>query len=355
DVERLVQTRLYPSFTIKSTNTIAKFRATYRVADTFWNGHRIFLAGDAAHSTSPSQGLGLNYGCADAQNIGWKLASVLNGWSSPKILASYDKERRGAAKALVGLGRQNQMLFNYLHPWAQRFRRAIIKYATTEASLVQQTGLVTGLGQTYRSFLTGRGVDMRTTLEKRFGKKRLEAGELFPSGLLTMLDPETQLSGGWKVILLCTHPPLHPIALAKGLLKTTLIRQVYVVRRGEHEALWSKTVVTKDCCLLLRPDGYISYRSDDQDVDAMLYFLSRTVECRFDHDFSSFLDARAEKTQKRAQMVRLVGQIGLLAFLAYRPTILFEGLGLVSKAVRFLVFHALVHVVVQFFVRYLFG
>lgn len=55
---------------------------------------RVFLAGDAAHLFTPSGGFGFNTGIEDAANLGWKLAAVCNGWGGPKLLDSYESERR---------------------------------------------------------------------------------------------------------------------------------------------------------------------------------------------------------------------------------------------------------------------
>jgi 2-polyprenyl-6-methoxyphenol hydroxylase-like FAD-dependent oxidoreductase len=53
---------------------------------------RVFLAGDAAHLSSPAGGMGMNSGIEDANNLGWKLAAVLSG-VSPSLLESYESER----------------------------------------------------------------------------------------------------------------------------------------------------------------------------------------------------------------------------------------------------------------------
>lgn len=56
------------------------------------------LTGDAAHQLPPNRGgYGANTGIADAHNLSWKLASVLNGQSSPALLDTYDAERRPVA------------------------------------------------------------------------------------------------------------------------------------------------------------------------------------------------------------------------------------------------------------------
>ena len=58
----------------------------------------VFLAGDAAHLTSPYGARGMNSGIADAQNIGWRLGMVVRGWSQETLLDGYRTEREFAAE-----------------------------------------------------------------------------------------------------------------------------------------------------------------------------------------------------------------------------------------------------------------
>jgi 2-polyprenyl-6-methoxyphenol hydroxylase-like FAD-dependent oxidoreductase len=63
------------------------------VADRFQNG-RVFIAGDAAHLWIPHAGYGMNAGIADAGNLAWMLAAVLQGWAEPALLDAYQAERQ---------------------------------------------------------------------------------------------------------------------------------------------------------------------------------------------------------------------------------------------------------------------
>jgi hypothetical protein len=54
----------------------------------------VLLAGDAVHQHSPTGALGMNSGVADAVDIGWKLAALLQGWGGRGLIESYDRERR---------------------------------------------------------------------------------------------------------------------------------------------------------------------------------------------------------------------------------------------------------------------
>src|SRR5262245_42860429 len=60
-------------------------------AERFVDG-RVLLAGDAAHVMPPTGGFGGNTGIADAHNLAWKLALLLEGVAGPGLLATYDAE-----------------------------------------------------------------------------------------------------------------------------------------------------------------------------------------------------------------------------------------------------------------------
>jgi 2-polyprenyl-6-methoxyphenol hydroxylase-like FAD-dependent oxidoreductase len=77
-----------------------KWRATADVARRFHDG-RIFIAGDAAHLMVPNGGFGGNTGIHDVHNLAWKLALVLKGQAAPRLLESYEPERRPVARFTV--------------------------------------------------------------------------------------------------------------------------------------------------------------------------------------------------------------------------------------------------------------
>lgn len=82
----------------------AVYRFHARTVKAFSKG-RVFLAGDAAHITPPFVGQGLVAGLRDAANLCWKLAWVVHDQASPRILESYDQERRPHARAMINLAK----------------------------------------------------------------------------------------------------------------------------------------------------------------------------------------------------------------------------------------------------------
>ncbi len=78
------------------------WEAALGIASAFRRG-RVFLAGDAAHVQSSAGGLGMNTGIQDGHNLAWKVAAVLHGHADESLLDSYEPERRTAAQASLAL------------------------------------------------------------------------------------------------------------------------------------------------------------------------------------------------------------------------------------------------------------
>jgi 2,4-dichlorophenol 6-monooxygenase len=62
---------------------------------------RVFIMGDAAHRHPPSNGLGSNTSIQDGFNLAWKLAAVIKGHATPRLLESYSTERAPVARQIV--------------------------------------------------------------------------------------------------------------------------------------------------------------------------------------------------------------------------------------------------------------
>ncbi|SHH09304.1 FAD-dependent monooxygenase [Massilia sp. CF038] len=74
--------------------TTGRWELAGRIAQHYSEG-RVFLAGDAAHQLPPTRGgFGANTGIDDVWNLAFKLAWVIKGYASPRLLDTYNAERQ---------------------------------------------------------------------------------------------------------------------------------------------------------------------------------------------------------------------------------------------------------------------
>jgi 2-polyprenyl-6-methoxyphenol hydroxylase-like FAD-dependent oxidoreductase len=98
---QVVADRLFPTkVTMSDLRWSSNFRISMRLAARYREG-RGFLAGDAAHIHPPTGGQGMNTGIQDSYNLAWKLALVLNGHASSKLLDTFEAERRPVGADVV--------------------------------------------------------------------------------------------------------------------------------------------------------------------------------------------------------------------------------------------------------------
>ncbi len=79
---------------------------------------RVLLAGDSAHTTSPTGGHGLNTGIADATDVSWMLNALIDGWGGDRLLDAYTAERRPVALRNFSSATQNYRIWrsdNLIH------------------------------------------------------------------------------------------------------------------------------------------------------------------------------------------------------------------------------------------------
>ncbi|TWU07269.1 Pentachlorophenol 4-monooxygenase [Symmachiella macrocystis] len=112
-VQELVTQRSQHDFHLSDPRWLTHFHINYRLAPHYRHG-RTFLAGDAAHVHSLLGGLGMNTGIQDAHNLAWKLALVMRGVAPATWLDTYETERRQVAEDVIAttkLATQNAELF----------------------------------------------------------------------------------------------------------------------------------------------------------------------------------------------------------------------------------------------------
>ncbi len=100
---------------VKSVVWFAVYQVGQRVTDRFDDVPaeqlgtrlpRVFIAGDACHTHSAKAGQGMNVSMQDSFNLGWKLASVLDGRAAPQLLSTYSAERQAIAQELIAFDKE---------------------------------------------------------------------------------------------------------------------------------------------------------------------------------------------------------------------------------------------------------
>lgn len=86
--------------------SVVPWRRAEMLAERFRDG-RVLLAGDSAHTTSPTGGMGMNTGMQEVMDLGWKLEAALRGWAGPNLLDSYEVERKPVAARNLGFSTRN--------------------------------------------------------------------------------------------------------------------------------------------------------------------------------------------------------------------------------------------------------
>jgi 2-polyprenyl-6-methoxyphenol hydroxylase-like FAD-dependent oxidoreductase len=100
EIEQEIKEQAKLSLEISDVRWFSLYKVHSRRVNKFSEG-RCFVAGDAAHIHSPAGAQGMNTGIQDAYNLAWKLALVLKGQATEKLLDTYNEERLANAKRLL--------------------------------------------------------------------------------------------------------------------------------------------------------------------------------------------------------------------------------------------------------------
>lgn len=107
-IEQKLQ-RIFPRSEAYDVVEIRPYRIHRRLIDNYRAG-RVIFAGDSAHLTSPSGGMGMNGGIHDAVNLSDKLIAILRKGASDDLLDLYSRQRRPVAEdEILAQSHQNRM------------------------------------------------------------------------------------------------------------------------------------------------------------------------------------------------------------------------------------------------------
>jgi 2-polyprenyl-6-methoxyphenol hydroxylase-like FAD-dependent oxidoreductase len=230
---------------VHSPTWITRFTDTTRQAATYRKG-RVLLAGDAAHVHSPVGGQGLNTGVQDAVNLGWKLAQVVKGISSDRLLDTYHAER---------------------HPVGAR----VLRTTMAQVALTRPDDRTEALRDTVSELLSmdeprRRFAAMMSELDIRY-----DLGEGHP--LLGRRIPDLDLvtaDGPLRVFTLLhdARPVLLELGGSGGADVTPWADRVQVVQ-AMYDGTWELPAlgaVAAPSAVLIRPDGYVAWVDDQSQL-----------------------------------------------------------------------------------------
>jgi putative polyketide hydroxylase len=226
--------------------TTGRWELSANIADRFSSG-RVFLAGDAAHTLPPSRGgYGANTGIEDVHNLAWKLGPVLSGQSSPALLDTYDAERRPIAWL-----RHGQI---FARPDYARFATA----ADRAVPVIDDDAME--LGQLYRSAaVIGAGKELPSALrpDQWAGQPGTRAPHLWVLREGAKVSTLDLLQRDWVLIT----QDSRWLDTAQRAAATLPIKLEGVVLA--EQAIPQAFGIGSEGASLVRPDGYVAWRSVD--------------------------------------------------------------------------------------------
>ena len=203
---------------------------------TDYRSGRLLLLGDAAHVHSAMGGPGLNLGLADAMNLGWKLAATVRGAAPTGLLDTYHSERHPVGRRVMMQSLSQTALFSP-GPEIGALRELFGELLALPAVARHMAGLLAG------------------------SDVRYDVGDDHP--LSGRLVPDLVLDDGRRIAELL-HPGL-PVLVGAHVPDADAVQ---VVRAG---------IVDGPCAVLIRPDGYVAWASDDPAHSGLDAALARWV------------------------------------------------------------------------------
>jgi hypothetical protein len=258
---------------------------------------RVFIGGNAAHLHTPAAGQGTNTGVQDAINLAWKLDLVQKRKAGESLLDTYSAERAPFARGVIAITDRLLEAATLSNSTLQMLRRLALP-------------LLTGFDLSHREMLTGlsevAGNYRKSPIVQGngfFDGSSPEPGDRAPlpwraefDGPIGLLDSAVhnlllfggEPESGEEVSVLQSvrrdFEAAYP-GVVKGhvILGPNQTASAGIVRDREgrfHKAYGA----TKPCLFLVRPDGYIAFRSHLEDTVALHEFLRETYGFQAVHD-----------------------------------------------------------------------
>lgn len=231
---------------------IAPWTASAHVAEQY-RCERIFLAGDAAHEMPPTGGFGMNTGVQDVHNLVWKLAAVLKGLASPSLLDTYHDERQPVARAIT-----EQSLINATSMGRLEQTR---KNAGARSEYLNEQGMIFGAAYTSRAIVSdgteAPHVANPVTDYLPSARPGARAPHVFFQNDGAQISTIDVVGNGF-VVLTAGGGRMWAEAVAELAKDHSLPLKTQAI---DDEAFMSAYELDASGAVLVRPDGYVGWRS----------------------------------------------------------------------------------------------
>jgi 2-polyprenyl-6-methoxyphenol hydroxylase-like FAD-dependent oxidoreductase len=287
ELQALVNPPTSSTVRLRDPAWLTRFHLHHRQTARYRLGN-VFLAGDAAHIHSPVGAQGMNTGIQDSWNLGWKLALVARGLAAERLLDTYEDERYPVGQFLL---RYTDRLFSTFTrglsggPVATWARRAIVPHVVPRilgSRTVRRTAFafVSELGIRYRRSPAVVEGSPGLAQGPRAGD-RLPDAEVRMNGQATWL--QQALAGPHLALLLCGDDrqwdprELERLHERYGRVMTTYrlgpvgSAATLIDEKGDAS---SRLGVREAAQYLIRPDGYIAFRSAARTFEPIERYLA---------------------------------------------------------------------------------
>ncbi len=222
---------------------------------------RLFFMGDAAKVVSPFGARGGNTGIADADNLAWKLAAVLQGRAPAQLLDSYHEERHEAAQ-------QNMLVTNRTARFLRPADGIEPVFRTAAVSLARQFPFARQLVNTGR-MAVANPYTRSSVCGKTGGQSVQNVAFRWPDGRRGVVNDLLKWADGRLLLLVFGDPGRAGLARLRELAQACPLRVVQVLgpsgRAGALEHVRDPEGHLQGAChvfghawALVRPDAYVA-------------------------------------------------------------------------------------------------